>query len=254
MFEKTEWRLRIKGDRKLAQVENIDKSEVEKFDALASRWWDENAEFKTLHQINPLRANWIDSITNVAEQSFLDIGCGGGLLSEAMAVRGAKVVGIDMSTSAIEVANLHKLEFGLEIDYKLTSAEELVQNATEKFDIVSCMELLEHIPDPSSLIKATATMLKPGGYAFFSTINRHFWGYLKTVVAAEYILKWVPKGTHHYKDFIKPYELVSWCENNGLEVLEMQGLIYNPVLKEYKLASGRVESNYMLACRKTENL
>lgn len=235
---------------KLTTNENIDKSEVEKFDAIASRWWDENAEFKTLHQINPLRSNWIDSIAPVAEQEFLDIGCGGGLLSEAMAVRGAKVTGIDMSSTAIEVANLHRLEFGLDIDYRVCSAEDLAQENSKKFDIISCMELLEHIPDPQTLVKASTTMLKKGGFAFFSTINRHIWGYLKTIVAAEYILKWVPKGTHKYEKFIEPYELVSWCESAGLEVLEMQGIIYNPLLQEYKLASGKVKSNYMLACRK----
>lgn len=232
--------------------ENIDKAEVEKFDALASRWWDENAEFKTLHQINPLRANWIDSIAPVAEKKFLDVGCGGGLLSEAMASRGAVVLGIDMSPTAIEVANLHKLESNLKIDYKQISAEELAKESENKFDIISCMELLEHIPNPKSLIEAISKMLKPEGYAFFSTINRHIWGYLKTILAAEYILKWVPKGTHKYASFIKPCELVSWCEEEGLEAIKMDGLLYNPILKKYKAVSGKVESNYMLACRKLD--
>lgn len=230
--------------------QNVNSAEVEKFDAIANRWWDAESEFKPLHEINPLRANWIDSIADVAQKSLLDIGCGGGLLTEAMAVRGAKVSGIDMSPAAIEVANLHKLESELQIDYKVSSAEDFAKDEQNKFDVITCMELLEHVPDPASLVQSVAKMLNTGGYAFFSTINRHVFGYLKTIIAAEYILKWLPKGTHNYKNFIKPYELCTWCENFGLKVNSMEGLIYNPIFKEYKLAKGRVESNYMLSCRK----
>ena len=229
---------------------NVDPSEVAKFEQLASRWWDRNSEFKPLHDINPLRANWIDKLSPVAEQKVLDVGCGGGILCEALAQRGATVTGIDMGEAPLAVGNLHKLESGVEVDYQKSTAEDFAQNHAEQFDIVTCLEMLEHVPDPGSVVRACAAMTKPGGTLFFSTINRNPKSYLLAIIGVEYVLRMLPKGTHEYGKFIRPAELGQWIREAGLELDQMTGLTYNPLTKIYRLNETDVDVNYMICVRK----
>ena len=229
---------------------NVDPSEVAKFEALASRWWDRNSEFKPLHDINPLRANWIDKLAPVAEQKVLDVGCGGGILCEAMAQRGAHVTGIDMGEAPLAVGELHKLESGVEVDYQKSTAEDFAQSHPEQFDIVTCLEMIEHVPDPGSVVRACAAMTKPGGTLFFSTINRNPKAYLLAIIGVEYVLRMLPKGTHEYGKFIRPAELGQWIREAGLELDQMTGLTYNPITKTYRLTEKDVDVNYMICARK----
>ncbi|MDB9805374.1 bifunctional 2-polyprenyl-6-hydroxyphenol methylase/3-demethylubiquinol 3-O-methyltransferase UbiG [Porticoccaceae bacterium] len=229
---------------------NVDASEVAKFEKLASRWWDRNSEFKPLHDINPLRANWIDKLAPVAEQQVLDVGCGGGILCEAMAQRGAYVTGIDMGEAPLAVGELHKLESGVEVDYQKSTAEDFAQSHPEQFDVVTCLEMLEHVPDPGSVVRACAAMTKPGGTVFFSTINRNPKAYLLAIIGVEYVLRMLPKGTHEYGKFIRPAELGQWIREAGLELDQMTGLTYNPITKTYRLTETDVDVNYMICARK----
>ena len=226
-------------------MQNADQNELDKFSQLAHRWWDPHSEFKPLHQINPLRLAWIDSLANIPGKRVLDIGCGGGILSESMAVKGATVTGIDLSNKALAVARLHLLESGNTVEYREISAEQLAGESPASYDVVSCMEMLEHVPNPASTIAACAALVKPGGHAFFSTINRNAKAYLLAVIGAEYVLKMLPKGTHDYAKFIKPSELTRWSKSVGLEPQELIGLTYNPITQRYSL--GRDTSvNYLL--------
>ncbi|MDE0841257.1 MAG: bifunctional 2-polyprenyl-6-hydroxyphenol methylase/3-demethylubiquinol 3-O-methyltransferase UbiG [Porticoccaceae bacterium] len=229
---------------------NVDQQEIKKFEDLASRWWDRNSEFKPLHDINPLRANWIDNVSPVAGQQLLDIGCGGGILSEAMAQRGAQVTGIDMGEAPLAVAKLHQLESQLGIDYLKTTAEEFAEQNASRFNIVTCLEMLEHVPQPSSVVQACADLLKPGGWAFFSTINRNPKSFLLAIIGAEYLLRMLPVGTHEYSKLIRPSELSNWLRSAGLELHMMTGLVYNPLTKIYRLTADDVDVNYMLCARK----
>ena len=224
---------------------NADQNELDKFSQLAHRWWDPNSEFKPLHEINPLRLDWINHHANMAGKTVLDIGCGGGILSESMAQRGAIVTGIDLSDKALRIADLHLLESGNKVDYQKISAEELAIENTSRFDIVTCMEMLEHVPNPASTIAACAALVKPGGHVFFSTINRNAKAYLLAVVSAEYILNMLPKGTHDYAKFIKPSELSRWAKSVELEPNELIGMTYNPFSKSYSLGRN-TDVNYLM--------
>ncbi len=226
-------------------MSNVDQAEIAKFEALAHRWWDRESEFKPLHEINPLRVNWIDEHISLAGKKVLDVGCGGGILSEAMARRGAQVTGIDMGEAPLSVARLHLLESGLEVDYRQITAESLAEESPETFDVVTCLEMLEHVPDPASVIRACHRMVKPGGQVFFSTINRNPKAYALAIVGAEYLLQLLPRGTHDYKKFIRPSELGAWSRDTGLTVKDIVGLTYNPLSKHYKL-SADVDVNYMI--------
>lgn len=232
---------------------NLDPAEIAKFEALAHRWWDRESEFKPLHDINPLRANYIDLHSAVAEQRLLDVGCGGGILCEAMAQRGARVTGIDMGGAPLSVARLHQLESGLTIDYRQITAEALATEQAGQFDIVTCLEMLEHVPDPCSIIAACATLCKPGGHLYFSTINRNPKSYLFSVIGAEYLLQLLPKGTHDYGKFIKPSELAQWLRNAGLQLTDITGMTYNPLSKHYKLNPNDVDVNYLMHVKKPLN-
>jgi 2-polyprenyl-6-hydroxyphenyl methylase/3-demethylubiquinone-9 3-methyltransferase len=234
----------------MASTTNVDPNEIRKFEELASRWWDKNSEFKPLHDINPLRANWIDNIAPVAEKKVLDVGCGGGILSESLAQRGAEVTGIDMGDAPLGVAKLHQLESGLSINYQKSTAEDFAKNHENTFDIVTCLEMLEHVPDPSSVINACAKMVKPNGAVFFSTINRNPKAFLLAIVGAEYVLRMLPRGTHEYGKFIRPSELANWSREAGLQVNKMTGLLYNPLTKNYKLSPSDVDVNYMISTQK----
>ena len=229
---------------------NIDLNEIKKFDALASQWWDRDGDFKTLHDINPLRANWIDKIAPVAGQRLLDVGCGGGILCEAMAHRGAKVTGIDAAEGPLSVADLHKIESGVIIDYIRSTAEDFAIEQPQKFDIVTCLEMLEHVPAPWSVVEACSRLVKPGGTVFFSTINRNPKSYLMAVIGAEYLLRLLPIGTHDYAKFIKPSELRAWLRDANLELEAMTGLVYDLIGKSYRLTVTDVDVNYMLCARK----
>jgi 2-polyprenyl-6-hydroxyphenyl methylase/3-demethylubiquinone-9 3-methyltransferase len=230
--------------------QNIDRSEIAKFEALASRWWDKESEFKPLHDINPLRANWIDERSPVAEKNVLDVGCGGGILAESMAQRGAKVTGIDMGEAPLAVAQLHSLETGITVDYQRCTAEEMASQHAGKYDVVTCLEMLEHVPDPSSVINACTNLVKPGGHVYFSTINRNPKAYLFAVLGAEYLLRLLPKGTHDYSKFIRPSELCNWVRDAGLELQAMTGMTYNPFTKHYRLNEKDVDVNYMIYAQK----
>ena len=234
----------------MSKTHNVDPHEIRKFEELASRWWDRNSEFKPLHDINPLRANWIDSLAPVAEKTILDVGCGGGILCEALAQRGAVVTGIDMGDAPLAVGNLHKLESGVAVTYEKSTAEGYAESHAEAFDTVTCLEMLEHVPDPSSVVAACAAMCKPGGTLFFSTINRNPKSYLLAVIGVEYVLRMLPKGTHEYSKFIRPSELGQWVREAGLEIDQMTGLLYNPITKTYKLNEQDVDVNYMVCARK----
>lgn len=230
--------------------QNIDRSEIAKFEALASRWWDKESEFKPLHDINPLRANWIDERSPVAGKNVLDVGCGGGILAESMAQRGAKVTGIDMGEAPLAVAQLHSLETGITVDYQRCTAEEMASQHAGKYDIVTCLEMLEHVPDPSSVINACTNLVKPGGHVYFSTINRNPKAYLFAVLGAEYLLRLLPKGTHDYSKFIRPSELCNWVRDAGLELQAMTGMTYNPFTKHYRLNEKDVDVNYIIYAQK----
>lgn len=231
---------------------NVDRKEIAKFEALAHRWWDRNSEFKPLHDINPLRANFIDQYSPVADRQLLDVGCGGGILCEAMAQRGAVVTGIDMGEAPLSVARLHQLESGLAIDYRQTTAEALATERAGQFEIVTCLEMLEHVPDPGSVISACAALCKPGGDLYFSTINRNPKSYLLAVIGAEYLLKLLPKGTHDYAKFIRPSELGQWLRAAGLQLQAITGMTYNPLTKHYKLNPNDVDVNYLVHVRKPQ--
>lgn len=232
-------------EAKTIQTLNADVLELQKFGELAHKWWDKNSEFKPLHEINPLRLNYIDSLANLSGKRVLDVGCGGGILSESMYFKGADVTGIDLGQKALNVAKLHQLESGAKVSYLLTSVEQLAQEQPASFDVVTCMEMLEHVPDPESIVSACASLVKPGGSVFFSTINRNPKAYLFAVLGAEYILNMLPKGTHDYAKFIKPSELSGWVRQSGLTVEGMRGMSYQPLTQHYFL-SDDVSVNYLL--------
>jgi 2-polyprenyl-6-hydroxyphenyl methylase/3-demethylubiquinone-9 3-methyltransferase len=232
-------------------MSNVDQSEIDKFSALAHRWWDPTSEFKPLHAINPLRLGWIESITSLAGKKVLDVGCGGGILAESLSKAGGIVTGIDLSNKALKVAELHQLESNTSVQYRSISAEDLAKQEPENYDVVTCMEMLEHVPDPSSVVQACATLCKPGGSIFFSTLNRNPKSYLFAIIGAEYILKLLPKGTHEYDKFIKPSELAGFTRQAGLKLLEIKGMTYNPLTQIYRLGSD-TDVNYMIATRKSE--
>lgn len=229
---------------------NVDQDEISKFEALASRWWDEHGEFKPLHQINPLRANYIDAHSPVAERKVIDVGCGGGILSESLAFRGADVTGIDMGEAPLSVAELHKLESGANVTYRRSTAEQAAEEEPEAYDVVCCLEMLEHVPDPGSVIAACARLAKPGATLYFSTINRNPKAYAFAIIGAEYMLNLLPKGTHDYQKFIRPAELAHWIRAAGLELDDMIGLTYNPISQRYRLQPGDVSVNYMVRTQK----
>ncbi|HMV19136.1 MAG TPA: bifunctional 2-polyprenyl-6-hydroxyphenol methylase/3-demethylubiquinol 3-O-methyltransferase UbiG [Rhodocyclaceae bacterium] len=228
---------------------NADPAELQKFSELAHRWWDPESEFKPLHQINPLRLDWIDETVHLAGKQVIDVGCGGGILSESMAARGAHVTGIDLSDKALGVARLHLYESGQTVDYRHISAEDMARETPGQFDAVTCMEMLEHVPDPASTIRACAALVKPGGHVFFSTLNRNPKAYLMAVVGAEYVLKLLPKGTHDYAKFIKPSELSRYVRNAGLDVEELIGMRYNPFTQIYALGRD-TDVNYLMRTRR----
>jgi 2-polyprenyl-6-hydroxyphenyl methylase / 3-demethylubiquinone-9 3-methyltransferase len=225
---------------------NVDLQEIAKFEALASRWWDRGGEFRALHDINPLRANYIDQYSPVAGNRLVDVGCGGGILAEAMAQRGAVVTGIDMGEAPLAVARLHQLESGVVIDYRRSTAEQLAAEKAGAYDIVCCLEMLEHVPEPGAVIAACAALAKPGGTVYFSTINRNPKSFAFAIVGAEHILQLLPAGTHEYARFIKPSELASWLREAGLVLEGMTGLTYNPLTKRYRLDETDVSVNYMV--------
>jgi 2-polyprenyl-6-hydroxyphenyl methylase/3-demethylubiquinone-9 3-methyltransferase len=230
-------------------MSNVDAAEIQKFSDLAHRWWDPNSEFKPLHEINPLRLKWIDSMASIAGKKVLDVGCGGGILSEAMAAAGAEVSGIDLSEKALRIAKLHLLESGQTVDYRLIAAEAFADDMPGQFDVVTCMEMLEHVPDPASVVAACARLVKPGGWVFFSTLNRNPKSYLFAVIGAEYVLKLLPRGTHDYAKFITPAELARMARQAGLETGQLTGMTYNPLTKVYKLEAD-TSVNYLLATQR----
>jgi len=232
-------------------MSNVDHAEIAKFEALAHRWWDRESEFKPLHEINPLRVNWIEEHVRLAGKKVLDVGCGGGILSEAMALRGATVTAIDMGEAPLAVARLHQLESGVEVDYRQSTVEALAAEMPGQFDVVTCLEMLEHVPDPASVIQACQRLVKPGGQVFFSTINRNPKAYLLAIVGAEYLLKLLPRGTHDFRKFIRPSELGAWCRASGLAVEDIVGLTYNPLTRHYKLGTD-VDVNYMIQTLREE--
>ncbi|MDO8704905.1 MAG: bifunctional 2-polyprenyl-6-hydroxyphenol methylase/3-demethylubiquinol 3-O-methyltransferase UbiG [Sulfuricaulis sp.] len=225
-------------------AQNVDPDEIAKFAQLAARWWDPHSEFKPLHEINPLRLNYINDRVGLKDKTVLDIGCGGGILAESMAALGARVMGIDLGEAPLAVAKLHLKESGLKVDYRHVSAEDLAREQPESFDVVTCMEMLEHVPDPASTIAACAKLVKPGGQVFFSTINRNPKSWLLAIVGAEYVLNLLPRGTHEYMKFIKPSEIERWARHAGLSVREFIGMHYNPLTRQYRLGRG-VDVNYI---------
>jgi 2-polyprenyl-6-hydroxyphenyl methylase/3-demethylubiquinone-9 3-methyltransferase len=229
--------------------DNIDLAELAKFDSLASRWWDTEGDFRPLHQINPLRLDWIRQRVDLDGVRAVDIGCGGGILTEAMAESGATVTGIDMAESPLAVARLHQQESGTEVDYRQTTAEELAASEAGQFDVVTCLEMLEHVPDPARIVRACAELVKPGGHVFFSTINRNPKSFVFAIVGAEYILRLLPRGTHEYDKFIRPSELDAWARTAGLDLRASIGLHYNPLTREYSLGPN-LDVNYLMYCQK----
>lgn len=231
---------------------NVDPSEIAKFEALAARWWDPDSEFKPLHDINPLRLDYIDRLCGgLNGKSVLDVGCGGGILTESMAARGARVTGIDMGQAPLSVAQLHLAAAGLQVDYLKTTAEQLVAERPEAFDVVTCMEMLEHVPDPASVVVACSGLVRDGGTVCFSTINRNPKAYLFAIIGAEYLLKLLPKGTHDYKKLIRPSELEGWARAASLSLLDLTGMTYNPFTKRYRLG-GDIDVNYIAFCEKSD--
>lgn len=231
-------------------MENVDPNEIRKFDEIASRWWDTNSEFKPLHDINPLRLNYIDQhCAGLKDKKIIDVGCGGGILAESMAMRGANVTGIDMGETPLSVARLHSIEMDVELDYQQITAEQIAEEQPEKYDVVTCMEMLEHVPSPESIIQACSKLVKPGGQVFFSTLNRNPKAFVLAILGAEYILNMLPKGTHEYAKFIKPSELETQARQAGLQVKDMTGMTYNPIFQTYKLGRD-VDVNYMMYFKK----
>ncbi|WJW76660.1 bifunctional 2-polyprenyl-6-hydroxyphenol methylase/3-demethylubiquinol 3-O-methyltransferase UbiG [Thiohalobacter sp. IOR34] len=228
---------------------NVDAAEIAKFEELASRWWDPDSEFKPLHDINPLRLDYINSRVPLAGKKVLDVGCGGGILSEGMARLGAEVTGIDMGEAPLSVARLHLYESGLKVDYRQTTAERMAEEAPAAFDVVTCLEMLEHVPDPASVIRACATLVKPQGHVFFSTLNRNPKSYLFAIIGAEYLLRLLPKGTHDYRKFIRPSELDTWARQAGLHIDDISGMSYNPLTGHYSL-SENADVNYLVSCQR----
>lgn len=228
---------------------NADQAELDKFSELAHRWWDPESEFKPLHDINPLRLDWIDRSIGLAGKKVLDVGCGGGILAESMATRGATVTGIDLSDKALSVAKLHLLESGQKVEYRKVAAEELAAEMPGAFDVVTCLEMLEHVPEPASTVRACAQLVRPGGTVYFSTINRNPKSYLFAVIGAEYILNLLPRGTHDYAKFIRPAELARYCREAGLSVSEVVGMTYNPITKSYALGAN-TDVNYLMRTRR----
>ena len=232
---------------------NVDQAELTKFSSLAHRWWDVDGEFGPLHAINPLRLDWIDGIAPLKGQRVLDVGCGGGILADAMARKGADVLGIDLAEKSLKVAQLHALEAGTsQITYRLVAAEALAAEMPDHFDVVTCMEMLEHVPDPASVVQACARLAKPGGWVFFSTINRNPKSFLMAILGAEYVLNLVPRGTHEYARLLRPSELARFCRDAGLDMQQSCGLQYNPLSRRYRLSTD-TSVNYMLATRKSTN-
>ena len=230
---------------------NFDPAEIAKFEELAHRWWDPDSEFKPLHDINPLRLNYIDTRISLADRKVLDVGCGGGILAESMALRGARVTGIDLGEAPLSVARLHLLESNVQVEYRHISAEALAREQAESYDILTCMEMLEHVPDPSLTVSSCAKLVKPGGHVFFSTINRNPKSFLFAILGAEYFLKLLPKGTHEYAKFIRPSELTSWACRGDLEVQDITGLTYNPLTRVYGLGKD-IDVNYLVHARKNQ--
>jgi len=230
-------------------VMNADPLELQKFSELAHRWWDPTSEFRPLHEINPLRLEWINALVPLAGKRVLDVGCGGGILTEAIAKKGANVKGIDLSEKALKVAELHSLESGVQVNYELIAAEALAAREAGQYDVVTCMEMLEHVPDPSAIVQACATLVKPGGRLFFSTLNRNPKSYLFAIIGAEYVLRLLPRGTHDYAKFIKPAELSQFARNANIEVQALKGMTYNPLTKIYSL-NHDTDVNYLMACSK----
>jgi len=230
---------------------NVDAGEISKFSELAHKWWDKDSEFKPLHEINPLRLNYIDQRAALNGKQVLDVGCGGGILSESMADLGADVTAIDLAEKSLKVARLHLLESGLKVDYRCIAVEALASERPASFDSVTCMEMLEHVPDPESVVRSCAALVKPGGHVFFSTLNRNAKSYLHAVIGAEYVLGLLPRGTHDYAKFIKPSELTRMARNAGLNVMDLTGMTYNPVSKQYKLVID-TSVNYMMCCQRSE--
>lgn len=228
---------------------NAEAAELKKFGDAAHRWWDLGGEFKPLHDINPLRLQWIQGHATLKGRRVLDIGCGGGILSESMAVTGAQVMGIDLADKALKVAGLHALESGLSVEYRLMAAEQLAAEQAATFDVVCCMEMLEHVPDPASVVRAAATLVRPGGWVFFSTINRNPKAFALAIVGAEYVLRWLPRGTHSYAKFIRPGELAAWARASDLDPVEFKGLELGLLDRAFRLGSN-VDVNYFLACRR----
>ena len=231
--------------------ENVDAAEVAKFDALASRWWDPNGEFRPLHEINPLRLDWIRKYVELDGRRALDVGCGGGILTESMAAAGAHVTGIDMAEGPLQVARLHQIESGAKVEYRQATAEELAAEQAGQFDVVTCLEMLEHVPSPPQVIGSVTELVKPGGHVFFSTINRNPKSFLFAIVGAEYVLRLLPAGTHEYQKFIRPSELESWSRKAGLQLQSSVGLLYNPFTQKYSLGSN-VDVNYLMYFRRPE--
>jgi 2-polyprenyl-6-hydroxyphenyl methylase/3-demethylubiquinone-9 3-methyltransferase len=230
---------------------NADPAELQKFGALAHRWWDPQGDMRPLHELNPLRLDWIDRLASLAGKRVVDIGCGGGILAESMAGRGARVTGIDLSAKPLRVAQLHALESGIEVDYREASAESLAAESPGSFDVVTCMEMLEHVPEPASSVRACGALAKPGGWVFFSTINRNPKSFLLAIVGAEYVLRLLPRGTHEYARLIRPSELAAMARVAGLEVVEVLGLTYNPLTRQFALGRD-TDVNYLVACRRPQ--
>ena len=231
-------------------MSNVDAQELAKFSELAHRWWDPESEFRPLHQINPLRLEWIDQLAGLPGKRVLDVGCGGGILAEAMARRAAVVMGIDLAAKPLGVARLHALEAGVaNLEYREIATEALAAERPATFDVVTCMEMLEHVPDPAAVVQACAALTKPGGWVFFSTLNRNPKSFLMAIIGAEYVLRLLPRGTHEYAKFIRPSELGRWCRDTGLALQSSRGMDYNPLTRRYSLTSD-TSVNYLLACRK----
>ena len=229
---------------------NVDPQELAKFSELAHRWWDEGSEFRPLHEMNPLRLEWIDSLARLSGKQVLDVGCGGGILAEAMARRAAQVTGIDLAGKPLGVARLHALETGVEnIEYREVAAEALAAERPQAYDVVTCMEMLEHVPEPASVVQACGALVRPGGWVFFSTLNRNAKSFMLGIVGAEYLLRLLPRGTHEYARFIRPSELARWCRDAGLDLQATRGMLYNPLTRRYRLGDD-TSVNYLFACRK----